>query len=94
MVRALRDWFGDTGVYAIALLSGITDVDTVTLSMSRLANEDLSGLVAARAIIIAVIANTLFKFLLTAMIAGGSMARRVGVPLSLTAIVGIGMVVI
>lgn len=90
LVRALRDWFGDAGIYAVALLSGITDVDAVTLSMSRLASQDLAATVAERAIVLAVIANTLFKVLLTALIAQGKMARRVAVPLSLTAATGIG----
>ncbi len=91
LVRALRDWLGDVGVYLIALLSGITDVDAVTLSMSRLASEDLAMSVAARAIVLAVIANTVFKILLTAFIARGKMARRVAVPMFLTAVTGIGM---
>ncbi len=91
LVRALRDWLGDVGVYLIALLSGITDVDAVTLSMSRLASEDLAMNVAARAIVLAVIANTVFKILLTAFIARGKMARRVAVPMFLTAVTGIGM---
>ncbi|MDH3316713.1 MAG: MgtC/SapB family protein [Gammaproteobacteria bacterium] len=91
LVRALRDWFGDMGIYAVGVLSGITDVDAVTLSMSRLASEDLAATVAERAIVLAVIANTLFKVLLTAFIARGKMARRVAVPLSLTAVAGIGI---
>ncbi len=91
LVRALRDWLGDVGVYLIALLSGITDVDAVTLSMSRLASEDLAMSVAARAVVLAVIANTVFKILLTAFIARGKMARRVAVPMFLTAVTGIGM---
>ncbi len=91
LVRALRDGFGDAGIYAVAVLSGITDVDAVTLSMSRLASEDLAANVAERAIVLAVIANTFFKALLTVFIARGKMARRVAVPLSLTAVAGIGI---
>lgn len=91
LVRALRDGFGDAGIYAVAVLSGITDVDAVTLSMSRLASEDLAANVAERAVVLAVIANTFFKVLLTVFIARGKMARRVAVPLSLTAVAGIGI---
>lgn len=91
LVRALRDLFGDMGIYAVALLSGITDVDTVTLSMSRLASEDLLASVAARAIVLAVIASTVFKILLTAFIGRGKLAKRVAVPMSLSAVAGIGM---
>lgn len=93
LVRALRDFFGDTGIYVVAVLSGITDVDTVTLSMSRLASEDLVATVAARAIVLAVIASTLFKIFLTAFISRGKLARLVALPLCLTALTGIGIAV-
>ncbi len=94
LVRALRDGFGDMGIYVISVLSGITDVDTITLSMSRLASEDLAASVAARAIVLASISSTLFKGLLTVFIARGKMATRVVVPLSLTALIGIGIAVV
>ncbi|MBE0437937.1 MAG: MgtC/SapB family protein, partial [Methylomicrobium sp.] len=36
IARMLRIYFGDTGVYFVAAISGITDVDPITLSMSRM----------------------------------------------------------
>ena len=94
LVRALRDSFGDLGIYVISVLSGITDVDTITLSMSRLASEDLAASVAARAIVLASISSTLFKGLLTVFIARGKMARRVAIPMSLSAVAGVGAVMV
>ncbi len=92
LVRALRDAFGDMGIYLIAVLSGLTDVDTITLSMSRLASDDLAAAVAARAIVLACISSTLFKGLLTVFIARGEMAPRVAVPMAISAATGIGIV--
>ena len=93
LVRALREWLGELGIYIVALVSGVTDMDTVTLSMSRLASEDLAADVATRAIVLAAVAGTLFKAILAASIARGRMAWHVGVPLSITAIAGLGVAV-
>lgn len=90
IVRALRAWFGDTGIYVVAAFSGLTGVDTVTLSISRFASEDSPINVAARALVVAGIVSTVFKTMLAAFIARGKMARLVGVPLSLTAATGLG----
>lgn len=94
LVRALRDGFGDMGIYLVSVLSGITDVDTITLSMSRLASEDLAAEVAARAIVLASISSTLFKGLLAVFIARGKMAMRVAIPMSLSAVAGVGAVMV
>ncbi|MCW8828857.1 MAG: MgtC/SapB family protein, partial [Gammaproteobacteria bacterium] len=69
--------FGNTGLYAIAAISGLTDVDAITLSISRMARGDLSAGVATQAIIIAASVNTLVKGVLVAVICGRAMAWKV-----------------
>jgi len=65
-LAAGREHFGDQSVYVIALLSGATDMDAITLSSTRLATDGtLPADVAWRAVLIASIANAAFK---TAMI--------------------------
>lgn len=60
--KAAQVYLGAAGLYLAAGLAGLTDVDAIALSMSQLAAADpASGELAARAIVIAVIANTLFK---------------------------------
>lgn len=59
--KAARIYLGEGGVYLAAGLAGITDVDAVTLSMANLAKTTLSESVAATAIIIAVVVNTIVK---------------------------------
>ncbi|MDP3616667.1 MAG: DUF4010 domain-containing protein, partial [Rhodoferax sp.] len=60
--RSAQVYFGDAGLYLAAALAGLPDVDAITLAMANLAHDDASNLqVAARAIIIAVIANTMTK---------------------------------
>lgn len=53
---------GDIGIYLSSFLSGLPDVDAVTLSMAQLSRGDgLSLVTAARAIVIGVMANTVAK---------------------------------
>ena len=57
-----RDRFGSAGVYAVAVLSGLTDMDAVTLSTSQLvAGGQLAATRGWRAILIAALANLVFK---------------------------------
>jgi uncharacterized membrane protein (DUF4010 family) len=61
-VAFARDRFGTAGLYAVAGLSGLTDMDAITLSTARLVD---SGKVAAadgwRAILLASFSNLIFK---------------------------------
>ncbi len=75
LAEALRAWLGDAGIYLLAFVSGIGDVDAITLSMARMSTLDLPAAVAERAILIATLTNTLMKGVLVLAIAGGEMAR-------------------
>jgi uncharacterized membrane protein (DUF4010 family) len=61
LARLAAAHLGDAGIYAVAALSGLADVDAVTLTMGGLVPDDLSVPAAATAIAIAVAANTLAK---------------------------------
>jgi uncharacterized membrane protein (DUF4010 family) len=58
---ALQEWFGDQGIYLLALLSGLMDVDAITLSLSKMAKTDITASVATMGIVISVISNTIVK---------------------------------
>ncbi|HSG91365.1 MAG TPA: MgtC/SapB family protein [Pseudomonadales bacterium] len=75
VASSARTLLGDTGVYAVAVLSGIVDVDAIALAMSQQARTDLDGTVAARAILLAAISNTLVKATLAAVFGGLALAR-------------------
>ena len=54
--------FGSSGVYLASVMTGLTDVDAITLSVSRLAsNAQLDLQVAGLAVIIAALMNTISK---------------------------------
>jgi len=61
--NAAQTYFGDAGIYVTSLLSGLADVDAITLSMARLSGPAgaVEAQTAARAIVIGAAANTLLK---------------------------------
>jgi uncharacterized membrane protein (DUF4010 family) len=89
LTEALRRWLGEAGVYIVAGVAGLTDVDAITLSLSDMARRDLDEAVAVRGIVIAAVVNTAVKFGWVAWLAGGRMARAVGVVLGATVLVGL-----
>lgn len=61
LTTAMEKWYGDQGIYLLALFSGLMDVDAITLSLSRMAEDGTDAGVATLGILIAVITNTLVK---------------------------------
>ncbi|HXH72359.1 MAG TPA: DUF4010 domain-containing protein, partial [Mariprofundaceae bacterium] len=53
--------FGGNGLFAVAALSGITDIDAITLSTTQLARGGLDTALAGRVILLACAVNTLVK---------------------------------
>lgn len=67
---AMQEWFGDRGIYILAVVSGLMDVDAITLSLSRLSIDDIREEVAVLGIMLAAVTNTLVKGLMFAFFAG------------------------
>lgn len=77
LVRAAQDSFGQAGVYGVAFLSGLVDVDAIVISSVQMhAQGALPDGVAVGAILLAVVANMVLKAAMAWTIGG----RRVGVP--------------
>ena len=61
-VYFVENRYGDIGVYIVSFLSGLTDVDAITLSLSELAKEEkLSQYASIGGIVIASVTNSLVK---------------------------------
>lgn len=73
--KALTLWLGDSGAYALAVVSGLADVDAITLTLARLGGNGLGLETAALAILLAAAVNTLAKVVL-AFTAGGRQPAR------------------
>jgi uncharacterized membrane protein (DUF4010 family) len=73
----LAELAGSKGVYAVALASGLTDVDAITLSSLRLYGlGTLSAAQVTTAIVLAVSANAVFKLGIVGVVGGGALLRR------------------
>jgi len=73
----LSDIAGTAGLYAVALISGLTDVDAITLSSLRLFNiGNLAGGQVAIAVVLAIIANSIFKLGLILVVGGRPLFGR------------------
>ena len=63
VAKAAQFYFKEAGLYAAAVVAGLADVDAITLSMAELAGAGGGVAIptAARAVVLAVISNTLVK---------------------------------
>lgn len=62
IAKAAQIYLGEAGLYLAAGIAGLTDVDAITLAMADLAKNDANTIeVAARAIVVAAVSNTLVK---------------------------------
>ncbi len=73
-VKIVETHFPPDGLYAVAALAGLTDVDAITLSMAGFAKAG-DPHVAAIAIVIAALSNTLVKCGMAIFFAGISFAK-------------------
>jgi uncharacterized membrane protein (DUF4010 family) len=71
VLGAVRERFGSEGLFGGAVVLGLTDLDALTYSMNRLATDGTPAGVAARALVVGMTANSLFK---------GSVALIFGAP--------------
>jgi uncharacterized membrane protein (DUF4010 family) len=95
VVLLLAAWLsqlaGSRGMYAVAVASGLTDVDAITLSSLRLYGlTTLSAAQATTAIVLAVSANAVFKLGIVRVVGGGTLFRRC-VPALLAVMAGAGL---
>jgi len=66
---------GTGGVYATSVLAGTFDVDSVSVSMAQLAQQQIGLRVAAVAILLAVASNTVVKSAIAVIVGGWSFGR-------------------
>jgi uncharacterized membrane protein (DUF4010 family) len=87
----LSDIAGNSGLYVVALVSGLTDVDAITLSSLRLFGQGkLQAAETVAAISLGIMSNIGFKLGLVFFIGGPLLARRCAVGMIATA-AGIGL---
>lgn len=86
-VAAVKTHFGNDALYAVAALSGLTDMDAITLSVARLIDKDqLEASVGWRMIVIGSLANMVFKLGIIAILGQRALQKRVA------ALLGVGII--
>jgi uncharacterized membrane protein (DUF4010 family) len=88
----MQETVGTPGVLATAAVLGLTDVDALTLSMTRLGADETRRQLAASAIAVGVLSNTLLKLTLTLVLGSPVFRRRAStglVALALASVLGL-----
>lgn len=94
-IAAAQDLLGDTGLYITAVVSGLTDIDAITLSTSRLVDTGVvDPSTGWRVIVVAAMSNMLFKFGLAASLGSREMAKRLGMLFAVAIAVGTALVLL
>ncbi|MEX1111745.1 MAG: MgtC/SapB family protein [Chthoniobacterales bacterium] len=88
LVRWAQAGFGGAGLYTASFLSGLTDLDAISLSLSQLQRDGDVGMdVATRAVLIAAGANSLLKAGMAVSLGSPAMRRPVALVLGATVLV-------
>jgi uncharacterized membrane protein (DUF4010 family) len=79
-VAAAKAHFGDRGLYIVAALSGLTDMDAITLSTAQLIKSDRLGLDTGwRMILIGALSNLFLKGMAVALLGDRGLLKRIAV---------------
>ena len=89
IIKAAELYLGQTGIYAASVITGFVDVDAIVLSMANVAGASTSTDIAATAIILAVLSNTLIKFGYAAFFGSSEFKKRLGIIFGIIAAAGI-----
>lgn len=85
-----QKYFGESGVYVAAFLSGFVDVDAIVLSsLESVKLGEMEPLLAERAILIAIAVNNMVKILYVAVLGNRKMVGKVAVGIIITTLVGV-----
>jgi uncharacterized membrane protein (DUF4010 family) len=95
VAKVAQTYLGSTGLYLAGAVAGLTDVDAISLSMANLAKTNPENLVvAARTIVIAVLANTLVKAGMAVFMGAPALRRTVVLATLLLLIAAAGGIVL
>jgi len=92
-VAATREHLGSAGLYAVAVISGLTDVDAITLSTAGMVGRgSLDPGTGWRVILVATLANVAFKAAIVAFCGGRNLFRRTAPVFGLAFLAGLATI--
>lgn len=93
LVALTRDQFGNRGLLLVAAISGLTDVDAITLSTARLVQLDRLPIGEAwRMVVMAILSNLFFKLGTVLFLGDRVLKVRVGIVFAST--IGVGVLLL
>ncbi len=92
LVKITNIYFPAQGIYILSLISGIADVDAITLSLSQLALNGLAMETARNGIIIAALMNIAVKGGISWWLGGREFRNIIAVLFGILIVVGIGLI--
>jgi len=91
-VAFARERLGQSGLYGVSVLAGLTDVDAISLSTARLvAQNDLPVATGWRMILVACLSNLVFKGGVALVLGPRPFARAVALSFAVAVLAGIGL---
>jgi uncharacterized membrane protein (DUF4010 family) len=89
-VAVAKDRFGDAGLYAVSALSGLTDMDAITLSTARLVQQSQIAIDTGwRMIAIGFLSNLVFKLGIVLVLGSRPLRNQVAVVFGVTFLAGV-----
>ncbi len=86
--KAAQAWLGEAGLYLVAIISGVADVDAITISLTRLAGGEVALRSASLAVFVATMVNTITKTILVAVLGGRTIGAKVAWPMICSLVLG------
>lgn len=92
IVAVVRTHFGEQALYAVAVISGLTDMDAITLSAAKMfRDERIPAEIAWRIIMVGMMANLVFKAGAVFMLGSRRLAWIVAILFGLTLLTGMAL---
>jgi len=77
-ITGAKQYFGEQGLFAVAALSGLIDLDAITLSASQMVSQGkIEAHTAWQLMLVASMANLIFKFVIVAVLGERALVRRI-----------------
>jgi uncharacterized membrane protein (DUF4010 family) len=87
----IRSLWGEQGLYVLAMISGLTDVDAITLSLARMGRGGMTVEAVVLGILLAAMSNNLVKAGLAVVVGGRAVGGRVALTLVGALLIGLAV---
>lgn len=89
IVSYANEQFGNRGIFVSSIIAGLTDIDAITISMTKIGGTSLPVLSAQIAIILATLSNTIVKLAISLWAGSNQLKRNVLIGYGLIFVAGI-----